>query len=265
MNKCCLAVCIFCLLFSISCKKKHTSAVRVANKIEKKRNLSAIFLGNWVSQDYLVNLKSGRTAKSLDYNNYCTELVFRADFGDSLLIKNEDLAQAKIAFKVISIDSILVKEINRDSNTAIVYNIQQRCLQFADKENNKIYTFQKVDSVKYGKEDCFRKMLNDCTLAGTYRLFAGGKMIGNKITLEKDGTIKGWEKFTHYYQFVNGDKANSDDNVIEFTKGKSVTETFAWLIKENTLQLYTTTKPEKKGNKPSSQKQVLRYQLNKVD
>lgn len=257
--------CIISLLLSVSCEKQPKSTSKTAVKADKKRNLSSVFLGNWVSRDYLVNLKSGRTSKSLDYYNYCTELVFRPDFGDSLLMKNEDLETQKIAFKVISIDSIKAKEFNRDSNTVIIYNIQQQCLQFSDKENNKTYTFQKVDSLKYGKEDCFRKMLNECTLAGTYRLLVGGKMVGNKINLANDGNITGWDKFTHYYQFVNGDRANSDDNVIEFSKGKTTAETLAWVIKENNLQLYTTTSPEKKGEKPSFKKQILKYNLSKID
>jgi len=265
MKKSIFTFCIFFIFIFFSCEKKSVSVAKKDIKVEKKRDLSAVFIGNWVSQDYLVNLKAGRTAKSLDYNNYCTELVFNPAFGDSLLMKNEDLEAAKIAYKVISIDSILVKKINRDSNTVIVYNIQQRSLQFSDKENNKIYTFQKVDSLKYGKENCFRKMLNECTLAGSYRLFFGGKMVGNKITFDKEGSIKGWDKFTNYYQFVNGDRANSDDNVVEFSKGKDVAETFAWLTKENDLLLYTTKNPEKKGDKPSLRKQTLKYKLSKIE
>lgn len=260
-----LAVCIFSLLFGFSCQNKTQNTAKITPKTEQKRNLSSIFLGTWVSRDYLVNLKSGGTAKSLDYYNYCTELVFNPKFKDSVWVKNEDLEAAKVAYKVLSIDSILVKNINRDSNTVIVYNIQQQCLQFSDKENNKIYTFQKVDSSKYGTENCFRKLLNECTLEGTYRMFAGGKMSGANITFNRDGTITGWEKFNTYYQFVNGDRANSDENIIEFSKGKTIAETFAWITKENNLLLYTTKSPEKKGEKPSFKKQTLKYKLTKID
>ncbi|MFN0200554.1 MAG: hypothetical protein ACKVTZ_03495 [Bacteroidia bacterium] len=246
--------------------KKKAKAVSVGKSAKN-------FYGTWVSHDFFINLQSGKTPRRLDYQSYCTELIFHPRQKDSVWVINEDLERTILPYKLISNDSIELSKFNQDEKTILYYNKQEKMLFFLDTKQNKTFTLDKADTVKYGVKDdkywtCFRQMMNQQCMAGRYKLLKNNKPTTQIITFHKAGSIENWDLFDSYYIYVNGDIASqADANLVGLGK-KDKKESYAWvMIDKQPMELQFSKlkiKGTEKGKKPPVSTDKPEYEADKV-
>jgi hypothetical protein len=209
------------------------------------------FRGNWVSKDYVENIKIKHSPKTINDEStyYVTEFIIDNNrFGDSIVVYNGQTGYSVLPIKR-SGDTLRLK-LNKDDITKITYDAQQQTLVFTDKALNRVFRFVRPDSsdidLAYDIPIAFPTIVNNATFTGFWNFFEHNAT-QKVVEFTNKGKVKGWGEYTDFSVCTNGNCALNEGGDVVVMTNASVVHAYGFRSKGDTLTVFDLTPRESGG------------------
>ncbi len=204
--------------------------------------------GHWVCANFIDLVKIRRTIRGIRNRPMFLEIVFKPEFGDSVLLVT-GYTNIFAPYTKKGKDSIIIKNISAGKNIVLVATEGLQRLELLDSvqgENNKnkvyAWSYTKTSGIKKNKKYDVYSHINASILSGTYRNNSA------TVSFTNTGEIRGWNGFENYKICSGGDcfmLTRSPIDIITFNKGNQKKSYALWLKSNDSLYFYNLIK---KGN-----------------